>query len=76
MKERIRILITEIKFIFIRMITSYRFDWIAGNINLLLGLIFLYLGINSFKDEVVSSNVIDSKTIKMIIGLYTFVVVQ
>jgi ABC-2 type transport system permease protein len=76
MKERIRILITEIKFIFIRMITSYRFDWIAGNINLLLALIFLYIGINSFRQDVISSNVIDSKTIKMIVGMYIFVIIQ
>ena len=75
MKERIRILIVEIKFIFIRMVTSYRFDWIAGNINVLLGLIFLQLGINSFKNHVISYEVIESKSVKMIVGMYVFLII-
>lgn len=75
MKERFQIIWIELKFMFVRL-KYYWMDWVAGNVNLLLGLVFLYFGINSFKDDVVSSQVINTKTIKMIVGLYTFVLVQ
>lgn len=75
MSRRINILFVEIKFLFIRL-KSYWVDWISGNVNLLLGLIFLYLGINSFKENVDNLNTIDLKTIQMIVGLYTFVIIQ
>lgn len=75
MVKRFKILLIEIKFLFIRL-KSYWVDWIAGNVNLLLGLIFLYLGINSFKDDVNSIDKIGLKTVQMIVGLYTFVIIQ
>lgn len=75
MEVRFRIVLNEIRTTFL-WLKSYWLDWAAGIINLLLLLFFLNLGINSFNGNVISGDVLNSKSLQVIIGLYAFILIE